>query len=222
MQFFDNLQAATAIERTHVFDAPIIRDAMSGRVSRSQYIAFLTEAYHHVKHTVPLLMACGARLPEHHSAVRQTIAQYIQEEIGHEEWILSDVAASGGDASAVRASKPGAATELMVAYAYDTIARNNPVGFFGMVQVLEGTSIALATQAARVIAETLGLPPAAFSYLISHGSLDVSHMQIFSDLMNKLDDPADQDAVIHVARMMYKLYGDLFRSLPEYDGAVQS
>ncbi len=38
----------------------------------------------------------------------------------------------------------------MVAYVYDYIARRNPVGFFGMVHVLEGTSTALATTAAQV------------------------------------------------------------------------
>lgn len=222
MQFFDTLQAATATERAHVFDAPIVQDAMSGRVTRAQYIAFLNQAYHHVKHTVPLLMACGARLPEHHNPLRHAIAHYIQEEIGHEEWILNDIAAAGGDASAARASAPGAEVELMVAYAYDTIARHNPVGLFGMVQVLEGTSIALATQAATVIARVLELPPTAFTYLTSHGSLDISHMQFFSDLMNKLDASADQAAVIHVARMMYKLYGDVFHGLPDYDGAMKS
>ena len=42
-------------------------------------------------------------------------------------------------------------TELMVAYVYDRIARHNPVSFFGMVNVLEGTSIALATRAAGSI-----------------------------------------------------------------------
>ena len=36
---------------------------------------------------------------------------------------------------------PNVATELMVAYAYDTIQRINPMAFFGMVYVLEGTSI---------------------------------------------------------------------------------
>ena len=45
----------------------------------------------------------------------------------------------------VRGSAPGHACEVMVAYAYDTIARRNPLGFFGMVHVLEGTSSALAT-----------------------------------------------------------------------------
>ena len=194
----------------------MIRDCLAGRVTRTQYIAFLTQAYHHVKHTVPLLMACGARLPARHDRLRTAIAHYIDEEIGHEAWILDDIAASGGDAAAVRASQPGAAAELMVAYAYDTIARNNPVGFFGMVHVLEGTSTALATEAAKVIALALDLPASAFSYLTSHGSLDISHVQFFSELMNELEDADDQASVIHVSRMMYKLYGDVFCSLPAY------
>jgi hypothetical protein len=32
--------------------------------------------------------------------------------------------------------------------------------------------------------------------------------------MNRVDDAADQQAVIHGARMIYKLYGDIFRALP--------
>ena len=43
--------------------AGIIQGALQGQVSLPSYIAFLTEAYHHVKHTVPLLQACKAALP---------------------------------------------------------------------------------------------------------------------------------------------------------------
>ena len=102
----------------------------------------------------------------------------------------------------------------MVSYAYDTIMRRNPVGFFGMVLVLEGTSVALATHAAENIQKTLGLPNEAFSYLNSHGSLDVGHVDFYKGLMNKLDDADDQQAVIHAAKMFYRLYGDIFRALP--------
>ena len=70
------------------------------------YLAFLGQAYHHVKHTVPLLMACGGRLPEKLNWLRTAVAEYIAEEIGHEEWILNDINASGGNADAVRNSKP--------------------------------------------------------------------------------------------------------------------
>lgn len=214
MSFYQQLQQATASERAQLQAAPIIADVFAGQISVSQYLAFLTEAYHHVKHTLPLLMACGSRLPERLEWLRTAVAEYIEEECGHQEWILNDIKACGGDAEAVRRGQPALATELMVAYAYDTISRGNPAGFFGMVQVLEGTSIALATQAAARIAETLQLPPKAFSYLTSHGSLDIKHVQFFEGLMNQISEPADQAAIIHAAKVFYRLYGDIFRSLP--------
>jgi acyl-CoA synthetase (AMP-forming)/AMP-acid ligase II/pyrroloquinoline quinone (PQQ) biosynthesis protein C len=214
MPFFEDLQRATAAEREKLFAIPIIQDCLAGRVTRAQYLEFLAQAYHHVKHTVPLLMACGARLPESHGWLRSAIAHYIAEETGHEEWILADIAAAGGDADAVRACAPGAAAELMVAYVYDFIARRNPVGFFGMVHVLEGTSQALATRAAQVMRERLGLPPEAFTYLSSHGALDQEHVRFFAGLMDRLESSADREAVTHVARSVFRLYGDVFRALP--------
>ena len=39
-------------------------------------------------------------------------------------------------------------------------------------------------------------------------------MEFFESLMNRLEDAGDQQAVIHTASMMYRLYGDVFRSLP--------
>lgn len=214
MNFFDHLKSATEPARAELFSIPIIQDALQGKVITAQYIAFLTQAYHHVKHTVPLLMACGSRLDGQHEWLRTAIAEYIEEEVGHQEWVLSDIAACGGDPEAVRHGQPHASTELMVAYAYHQVDRGNPVGFFGMVHVLEGTSTALATHAADTIRSALSLPPEAFSYLSSHGSLDLEHVAFFEGLMNRLDNAEDKHAVIHVARMMYGLYGDVFRSLP--------
>ena len=74
----------------------------------------------------------------------------------------------------------------MVSYAYDTVARNNPVALFGMVYALEKTSSTIATYAAGQIASTLELTPGAMSYMVSHGSLDVEHMQDFERLMKTL------------------------------------
>jgi len=214
MSFYDTLIAETETERNAMLAIPFIQQGAAGALSLQSYQAFLGQAYHHVKHTVPLLMACGGRLPERLEWLRVALGEYIEEEMGHQEWILNDIAATGADKELVRAALPLPETELMVAYAYDTIARNNPVGFFGMVLVLEGTSVALATHAAENIQTTLGLPKAAFSYLSSHGSLDVGHVEFYEGLMNKLEDEADQQAVLHAAKMFYKLYGDIFRALP--------
>jgi thiaminase len=213
MSFFDRLQSETEQQRTELFSAPIIARALKGDVNVDEYIAFLSQAYHHVKHTVPLLMATGSRLPESQEWLRVAVGEYIEEETGHQEWVLNDIAACGADKEKVRRSKPNMATELMVSYAYDSINRINPLGFFGMVHVLEGTSISLADSAADTIRGALGLPKKAFSDLYSHGSLDQDHVEFFKGLMNRIDQPADQEQIIHSAKVFYKLYGDVFRSL---------
>lgn len=221
MSFFDELQSATAAQRQALYATPVIRDALAGQVSLEGYRAFLTQAYYHVRHTVPLMMACGARLPVRLEWLRAAVCEYIDEEYGHEQWILNDITACGGDADSVRDGQPSLPIELMVSFLYDLIARGNPVGLFGMVNVLEGTSIALATQAAGAIREGLQLPPTAFSYLSTHGSLDIGHMDNYRDLMNRLDQPADQQAVIHASKVVYQLYADMFRGLPRLEPARQ-
>ncbi|WP_273828716.1 TenA family transcriptional regulator [Pseudomonas sp. SBT1-2] len=222
MSFFDRLQEATHQERNELFNLPIILDALQGQVSLESYRAFLAQAYYHVRHTVPLMMACGARLPLRLEWLRKAVCEYIEDEYGHEQWVLDDIEACGGDRDEVRNGRPSLPIELMVSFLYDLIARDNPVGLFGMVNVLEGTSIALATHAAGSIRQRLGLPETAFSYLSSHGSLDVEHMQTYRRLMNTLDDPADQAAVIHASKVVYRLYTDMFRGLPRGGEALHA
>ncbi len=214
MSFFETLVMSTVQEREYLLSAPIIAACQREEITLPRYVAFLTEAYYHVRETIPLLMACGSRLGPKHRWLQDAITEYIEEERGHDRWILSDIAASGADAVAVEQGMPRLATELMVSYAWDSVLRKNPVSFFGMVLVLEGTSVNLATPMGQLIQHKLGLPEKAMSYLYSHGSLDQEHIQFFRKLMDQLTDADDQAAVIHMARVMFRLYGDMFRSLP--------
>lgn len=214
MSFYQQLAAQTADARQQLLAAPIVQGCLQGVVSVPSYVAFLREAYHHVRHTVPLLRACRDRLPAGREWLRGPLDEYVEEEQGHDEWILDDLRACGADAEAVRNGQPSVATEVMVAYAYDLIARRNPLGFFGMVHVLEGTSVALALLAADRIQSGLALPDAAFSYLRSHGTLDKEHVAGFELLMDQVTDPRDQADIVHAARVFYRLYGDVFRGLP--------
>lgn len=213
MLFHERLQSATEADRRALFCAPIIGRALRGDIERSEYLRFLHEAYHHVRHTVPLLEACRDALPERLRWMRPALDAYVAEEAGHDEWILADIAAAGGDPEATRGGRPGRATELMVAYAYDTVTRGNPLGFLGMVHVLEGTSAALALQAADVIQARLGLADRAMVYLRSHGTLDQQHTDHFATLVDRLASEDDRRAIEHAARMFYALYGGIFREL---------
>ncbi len=212
--FFKQIEAVTADARSRLEQSPAIARCLTGEVEMQTYQSFLIEAYHHVKHTVPLLMACGSRLPERLEWLREAIVHYIEEEVGHQEWILNDLQNLGVDKEQIRNGKPGLATELMVSYAYDTIARGNPVSLFGMVYTLEKTSSTIATYAAEKIVTALDLPANAMSYMVSHGSLDVVHMQEFEQLMNQLEEADDRAAVLHAADVFYELYTRIFAGLP--------
>lgn len=214
MLAYDHLIAQTELDRIQLQQLPLLQRAANGQGSLDSYIAFLTQAYHHVKETVPLLMACGAALPPRLNWLRADLAHYIGEEIGHEEWVLNDITACGGNAERVRNGTPHLSTELMVAYAWDTISRGNPVGFLGMVLVLEGTSVALATQVAGALQKSLQLPDSAFTYLRSHGELDLEHVDDFAGLVNRIDHPDDLAAIEHCARVFYHCYAEVFRSIP--------
>jgi pyrroloquinoline quinone (PQQ) biosynthesis protein C len=213
MAFYDELLEATTTERNALMSLPLITQGGAGNISLQTYVAFLTEAYHHVKHTVPLLMACGGRLSEEYEWLRTGIGEYIEEEMGHQEWVLNDIAASGFDKEAVRKGTPSVSTEIMVSYAYDMVCRVNPIGFFGMVLVLEGTSTAVATQAGQNLMKSLDLTQQSFSYLISHGDLDVGHTEFYENLVNKITDKQDQALLIHAAKNFYQLYGNIFRDI---------
>jgi pyrroloquinoline quinone (PQQ) biosynthesis protein C len=213
MHLYEQLQAATTADRDYLLAAPAIQHALQGEITRDLYVEFLTQAYHHVRHTVPLLMAVGSRLPEQHDWLREAVLHYLDEEKGHEQWILNDIAHAGGDRAAAAASQPALATEAMVAYAYDMVMRRNPLGFFGMVYVLEGTSVALALHAADRIQAALQLPTQAFSYLRSHGELDQEHVGDLRNILGRFTAAADRAAVIRCARGIFWLYGNMFRGL---------
>jgi acyl-CoA synthetase (AMP-forming)/AMP-acid ligase II/pyrroloquinoline quinone (PQQ) biosynthesis protein C len=211
--FFDRLVADTAGGQLLLASVPQLRAGLAGEINQYTYTAYLAQAYHHVCHTVPLMQEARARLA-HKPELVAALDDYIEEETGHEHWILSDIDAAGGSGQAVANSAPNAATKAMVDHAYHVIRTGNPAAFFGMVYVLEGTSIALASNGAAAVQTTLGLPPEAFTYLTSHGALDQDHMKFFEKLMNQIDDPADQQAITAMAHDIFRLFAGVFASIP--------
>ncbi len=210
---YDLLVARTAAAQQYLLSAPIITDVAAGAIDVSQYRVFLENAYHHVRYTVPLMMAAGSRISPTRSAVLRAFREYIDEEIGHEQWILDDLAATGADPHVVAQGVAHRSVELMVAYVRDYIYQVEPLGFLGMVHVLEGTSTSLATATADLVQQALNLPDQAFSYLRSHGDLDLEHVEFFKALLDQLSD-VEMQHVIHVAERVYHLYGDVLRAVP--------
>lgn len=217
MMLHDRLLAETEAARAEFLSIPLITRALEGNVPRSLYIEFLTQAYHHVRHTCLLLSLAAAKTMD--NAYRAVLFAYVREEQGHEQWILADIAALGGDIEAAAGTQPGIPCRVMVGYAYYAIEWISPYALLGMVHVLEGMSTQLAASAATALQRSFGSAKGGgFSYLASHGALDADHTKLFADLVNSLQAPFAGDVIIDCARVIYRLYGDIFRDLERTSG----
>jgi pyrroloquinoline quinone (PQQ) biosynthesis protein C len=164
-----------------------------------------------VKHTYPLLALASVHTTD--EAYQDALVEYMKEERGHEKWILDDIRALGADAEAVRTGKPGPACQIMVGYTYYAIQWISPYAMLGSVHVLEGMSTVLADKAAEAIQRSLALSGGeGFSYLRSHGALDIEHVAFFKELANALPHSA-HGIVVETSQIIYRLYGDIFREL---------
>jgi pyrroloquinoline quinone (PQQ) biosynthesis protein C len=213
--FFERLVGETSQAHQAFMSIPILHQAVQQGIHRALYLQYLEQAYHHVRHTCPLLSAAASRCGKIDGAYQAALYEYINEEKGHDEWILNDIRALGGNRDTVRQNDGDSPVRIMVAYGYYAIDRINPYTLLGMVHVLEGTSVVLATQAAASIQKSVGVVEngGGFSYLVSHGSLDQEHVRFFTRLVNQITDTEIQNSIIDTANIMYKLFGDVFRAL---------
>jgi pyrroloquinoline quinone (PQQ) biosynthesis protein C len=213
MSFYEDLVEETRADRDSFLTIPIVQRALREGVPKAVYLDFLEQAYHHVRHTCRLLSTAVARC-NHDDGLAEALLSYVQEEFGHEQWILNDIDACGGSSEDVKRGQPRLPCRLLIAYVYYAIEHVSPYAMLGMVHVLEGMSAAFAGRAAERIADTIGVAgERGFSYLTSHGALDQEHVVIFRELVDSIAEASARQAIVDTARVVYRLYGDIFRDV---------
>ena len=188
-----------------------------GNLTKALYISFLTQWYHILKHTLPIILATQSRLTEETEWLTDVIGEFTEQMVSNEELILNDIAVCGGDIEQVRHSRAHMTTELMVSYAYDTVNRINPFGILGMHHVLELAVLTLSYRLADNINNTPLVPKGAFTYLFTHGSLLQDNADVFIGVINRVDRSEDRNQIIHSTQVFYKLYADILLSVLEYN-----
>ena len=180
MSAYLKLVEQTTSSRQQLIELPLIQEVLRSGASKELYLDFLGQAYHHVKCTAPLLALAAARCAAEERRYQAALFEYLKEEHGHDDWILEDIEALGGDPEAVRRSSPRFPCKVMVGHAYYLVERVSPYALLGMVHVLEGVSVALAGRAVRAIRSSIpGSGDAGFKYLTTHGDLDIEHTKLF-------------------------------------------
>jgi hypothetical protein len=204
-KFFQRLVDETDEARKAFERHARVVEACAQGMERDRYLVFLRELYALVWHFNPVSAAAAARLPAHLRFVQAFLYTHMAEEEGHDEWVLGDVAAIGGDVAGVRlsldASSP--ATQSFVGFNY-WMAERQPAAVLGMLFVLEVLASIYGEPVAEAQRERLFLDgDAGVSFLISHASADAEHMQDLRVVLDQLEDEVAQAAVVNSVRVNY-------------------
>jgi len=222
MSNFQQLMQKSAPARQQFMEIALIQDVLRKGASKDLYLDFLTQAYHHVKCTAPLLASAAGRCGVDDYVYQAALFEYIEEERGHELWILEDINALGGDAEEVRRSAPRLPCKVMVGHAYYLIDRVSHYAMLGMIHVLEGMAVALASNVVSAIRSSIAsTTDEGFKYLTTHSDLDIVHAEFFEGLIDEVD-RRHLPLVTETATDFYKLYGDLFRELDQRRAATRA
>ena len=81
--FYDRLVAEVEAERKAFLALPIIQAALRGEFTREAYIGYLSEAFHHVRHTVPLIETVRSRIAPDRSTLLEALSDYSLERRGY-------------------------------------------------------------------------------------------------------------------------------------------
>jgi pyrroloquinoline quinone (PQQ) biosynthesis protein C len=212
MSFFITLIERSDTSRRAIESSPKVHAMIHKGLTLPEYRAFLHDLYHIVLNFCPIMAAAVARCNGGMDTVRDELRERIEEETGHEQWVLEDVAAVGGDVRSVTATPPSAPVQAMIGFNYDAASRVHPYSVLGMLYVLEVIASVYGGKVADSIARAIGRDPekGGFRFLSSHATMDADHMAKLNVLLKTIHDPAGQAAIIESTRVNFHQFGQLF------------
>lgn len=211
MSFFITLIEMTDMERRSFENIPKVHSMIHHGLTLPEYEVFLHDIYHIVWHFCPIMASAAARCGDDFRQVRYQLYENIEEEKGHEEWVLEDVAAIGSDVAAVRSLPPSAPVQGMIGFNYYACEHIHPCSVLGMLYTLEVISSVYGGRAATSVSRALGMtPPHGFKFLESHASMDLDHMANLKNLIKTIGDTSAQNAIVNATRTNFWMFGQIF------------
>ncbi len=211
--FFITLVEMTDAARRSLEEIPKMHAMIHHGLSLAEYRAFLHDLYHIVWHFCPIMAAAASRCDDRYRDVRYELYERLEEEKGHETWVLEDIEALGGDVTSAKANPPSVPVQAMIAYNYHGAERVHPCSVLGMLYMLEVVSSVYAGRVSDSIAAAIGrdVDRGGFKFLSSHATMDVDHLAKLNLLIKKVHEPEAQESIVNSTRVNFFQFGLMFR-----------
>lgn len=215
MTLSERLRHESAVELRAFTTLPAVGQIISGTVDRARYQRFLNDLYHVVWHFCPVMAAAASKCNDQYEGLRYFLYKRIEDEKGHERWVLEDCEAVGGAefARAVKNGRPCSEVQGMISFNYSVSAREHPSGVLGMIYTLEAIASGLAGRASAGITKALGLslnPPVGVKFLATHGPMDSDHLVELDQLLKQIDDETTATVIVNALKVNFRLFSAVF------------
>jgi hypothetical protein len=186
-----------------------------------RYPAYLCAMHGVIRASVPLMelaaQRCADRAADDPVAgpLRQYLLRHIEQERGHDDWLLADLAALDCDLPRRVAAQPSPTVAQLAGAQYYWIEHYHPVALMGYIAVLEGN--APTPELGDWIVRTAGIPEGAVRTVREHAELDARHAEAAFHLLEALPlTAAQKNAVtisgLHTAETLIRLFADVVRA----------
>ncbi len=197
LPFFMDLVARTDESRRGFETNSKVLDIVANGLSVERYRKLLLELYHVVWHFNPVCAAAASRITDQHKQVRYFLYDHMQEEKGHEEWVLNDLAFVGVEAAAARKYNASLHMLALNGYNYWAADRLHPCSALGMLYALEVIASVYGGPITAAITESLLLQDErGISFISSHSTLDAEHMAELRVILNTIQSDEAKRAIV--------------------------
>jgi pyrroloquinoline quinone (PQQ) biosynthesis protein C len=214
LPFFADLVTRTDEDRRGFENHPVVMDAVAQGMSVERYRALLLELYHVVWHFNPVCAAAASRMSDDYQGIRHFLYEHMQEESGHETWVMNDLEAIGIAPQATREHGPSVNTLALNGYNYWAADRRHPCSVLGMLYALEVIASVYGGPFASAIREALLLDgDRGVSFIDSHATMDAKHMAELRTVLNLIKDDAARDAVAESVRVNFNHFTRIIEAI---------
>ena len=206
--FFMDLVSHTDGARREFESGSKVLDIVANGLSVARYRRMLLELYHLVYHFNPACAAAVSRIKDEHNHVRYFLYDHMNEEKGHEEWVLNDLKVVGVLEKEALQYSPTLEMLGLNGYNYWSADRRHPCSILGMLYTLEVIASVYGGQMASAIKESLFLEgDRGLSFINSHATLDAEHMAELRIVLNQIEDEEAKIAIAESASFNFHQFG---------------
>jgi pyrroloquinoline quinone (PQQ) biosynthesis protein C len=212
--FFMELVSRTDEARRGFESNSKVLDIVANGLPVERYRNFLLELYHVVWHFNPVCAVAASRLSDEHREVRYFLYEHMEEEKGHEGWVLNDLEAIGVPSEVSLKHIPSKTILGMNGYNYWAAERRHPCSALGMIYALEVIASVYGGPLTSAISESLLLEgDRGISFISSHATMDAEHMAELRIVLNKISDDRAHEAIVESTEFNFYQFGRVIEAI---------